>query len=67
MFGKINEEMIEFMDNRLGALLVELAAGQFGGRTLGYRDFHACGAIKFFRKKDLISIRRFILDMESDF
>ena len=62
----IREGIIELMDERFQAFISKLAVGQYGARTLSFKDFMGCGASEFLRVKDPIASRRWITDIESD-
>lgn len=67
LFGTIKEGLVEKTDGHIQTLWAEITSGQFGAHTLIFRDFYACGAPKFFRKKDPISNICWITDSECAF
>lgn len=65
MFGTIKEWIMELLAERLGALHAEMAACQFGSRTLSFQDFKACGPPEFFGKKYPIDSKWWIAYVEN--
>ena len=65
-FSTINERIMEILDELLGMFRSEILA-DVGGRTLTYREFRACGAPKFFEKKEPIVCRWWLADMVNTF
>lgn len=57
---------MKLLDDVLGAFRAYIPIGQFGAQTLLFREIKACRATQFFEKKDPITRRWWILDIDND-
>ena len=57
IFGTVKEGIMDLTEEILRSFRAEVAAGQVGARAPSFREFKACGALKFLGAKDPIVSR----------
>ena len=66
IFDIVKEGIIEIMDEYLSFFRSEMVS-MMGALTMTFHEFRACGALKFFRKKNPIAIRCWLADVRNAF
>ena len=66
IFGSVKEEILEILDERLGAFQAKVMA-IVGVCTLSFCDFRACRALTFHGEWDPIPSSRWLADMANTF
>ena len=66
IFGTVKEEILEMLDERLGAFRIEMV-GMIWVRTLTFREFSACGAPDYHGARDPIASSRWLADVANAF